>query len=119
MSSTGRADGSGHRGRGGYAESIPRIISQTRRVELREEPPAGATTELECRAGAEEPLMEAYDSLTVHQVTQRLRGLSVQEIERLRGYETRNKYRRSLMQRFDKDRGCAKVIATAKRAVRG
>ncbi|MDP8952269.1 MAG: hypothetical protein M3N18_08540 [Actinomycetota bacterium] len=45
--------------------------------------------------------MEDYDSLTVHQVTQRLGELSVEEIERLRDYETRNKNRRSLMQRFD------------------
>jgi hypothetical protein len=41
-----------------------------------------------------------YDSLTVYQVTQRLGELSVEEIERLRDYETRHKRRRSLMQRF-------------------
>ena len=52
--------------------------------------------------GAPEPLpIEDYDSLNVNQVIQRLGELSVEEIERLRDYETEHKNRRSLMQRFE------------------
>ncbi len=64
---------------------------------MREEPRAVTTTGAE----AEEPPMEGYDPLNVHQVTQRLGELSVEEIERLREYEAKNRDRRSLMQRFD------------------
>ena len=52
------------------------------------------------REAAELPI-EDYDSLNVNQVIQRLRELSVEEIERLRDYEAEHKNRRSLMQRFD------------------
>ncbi len=76
-------------------------LRETRRAEDREEPQAGTASRPEARAHVEEPPMEDYDSLSIHQVTQKLRELSVEEIERLRDYETRNKNRRSLMQRFD------------------
>ncbi len=67
-----------------------------------EEPQDGATTDLEeIRADAEGLPLEDYDSLTVSQVTQRLGGLSVEEIERLRDYEAEHKNRRSLLQRFE------------------
>ena len=39
--------------------------------------------------------------MTVTQVTQRLRGLSLEEVEQLRDYEAENRNRRSIMQRFD------------------
>ena len=45
--------------------------------------------------------IEDYDSLNVHQITQKLRELSVEELEQLRDYEAKNKNRRSIMQRFD------------------
>ena len=62
----------------------------------------------ESAAGVEEgrseteglPIKE-YDSLTVTQVTQRLRELSLEEVEQLRDYEAENRNRRSLMQRFE------------------
>ncbi len=66
----------------------------------REEPQAGSTV-LESRADTEELPIEDYDSLNVNQVTQRLRELSVEEIERLQDYEAEHKNRRSLMQRFE------------------
>ena len=44
---------------------------------------------------------EEYDSLTVSQVTQRLRELSLEEIEQLRAYEAENRNRRSIMQCFE------------------
>ena len=62
----------------------------------------------ESAAGVEEgrseteglPIKE-YDSLTVTQVTQRLRELSLEEVEQLRDYEAQNRNRRSIMQRFE------------------
>ena len=79
---------------------------------MREEPRAVTTTGAE----AEEPPMEDYDPLNVHQVTQRLGELSVEEIKRLREYEAKNRNRRSLMQRFDTRR--AKLRAYTSGAVR-
>ena len=38
--------------------------------------------------------MADYDSLNVRQISERLDGLNAEEIERLRGYEARNKDRR-------------------------
>ncbi len=45
--------------------------------------------------------IEEYDSLNVSQVTQRLRELSLEEVEQLRAYEAENRNRRSIMQRFE------------------
>lgn len=53
------------------------------------------------QADAGELPIEDYDSLNVHQVTQKLRELSVEELEQLRDYEAKNKNRRSIMQRLD------------------
>lgn len=55
----------------------------------------------EGRSDAEGLPIEEYDSLTVSQVTQRLRELSVEEVEQLRGYEAENRNRRSIMQRLE------------------
>jgi hypothetical protein len=71
------------------------------------EAPARSTEEGErstgenMQADAEELPIDDYDSLNVHQVTQRLRELSIEELEQLRDYEAKNKNRRSIMQRFD------------------
>jgi hypothetical protein len=71
------------------------------------EAPARSTEEGErstgenMQADAEELPIEDYDSLNVHQVTQRLRELSIEELEQLRDYEAKNKNRRSIMQRVD------------------
>jgi hypothetical protein len=45
--------------------------------------------------------IEEYDSLSVSQITQRLRELSLEEVEQLRDYEAENRNRRSIMQRFE------------------
>jgi hypothetical protein len=42
--------------------------------------------------------IEEYDSLSVSQITQRLRELSLEEVEQLRDYEAENRNRRSIMQ---------------------
>ena len=55
----------------------------------------------EGRSEAEGLPIEEYDSLTVTQVTQRLKELSLEEVEQLRDYEAGNRNRRSLMQRFE------------------
>jgi hypothetical protein len=55
----------------------------------------------EARSHAQELPIEEYDSLTVSQVTQRLRELSLKEVEQLRDYEAENRNRRSIMQRFE------------------
>jgi hypothetical protein len=58
----------------------------------------------ESRADAEELPVESYDSLTLLQVTQKLRELSVEEIERLRDYEAESRNRRPLLERFERRR---------------
>jgi hypothetical protein len=45
--------------------------------------------------------IDEYDSLTVSQVTQRLKELSLEEVEQLRAYEAEHRNRRSVMQRFE------------------
>jgi hypothetical protein len=69
-----------------------------------EEEPQGGTSAAaveEGRSDAEGLPVEEYDSLPVSQITQRLRELNVDEIERLRDYEAENRNRRSMMQRFE------------------
>jgi hypothetical protein len=58
----------------------------------------GATPE--GRADGSLPL-EDYESLNVNAISERLDGLSVEEVERLRDYEVRNKNRRTLMRRLN------------------
>jgi hypothetical protein len=55
----------------------------------------------EGRSHAEGLPIDEYDSLTVSQVTQSLRKLSIEEVEQLRDYEAENRNRRSIMQRFE------------------
>ncbi len=55
----------------------------------------------EGRSDAEALPIDEYDSLTVSQVTQSLRELSLEEVEQLRDYEAENRNRRSIMQRFE------------------
>jgi hypothetical protein len=67
------------------------------------EPQAGATAAPEeSQADSGGLPIEEYDSLNVNEVTQRLGELSVEELERLRDYETENRNRRSLLERFDR-----------------
>jgi hypothetical protein len=55
----------------------------------------------EGRSHAEGLPIDEYDSLTVSQITQSLRELSLEEVEQLRDYEAENRNRRSIMQRFE------------------
>jgi hypothetical protein len=55
----------------------------------------------EGRSDAEGLPIEEYDSLSVSQIMQRLRELSLEEVEQLRDYEAENRQRRSIMQRFE------------------
>jgi hypothetical protein len=55
----------------------------------------------EGRSDAEGLPIDEYNSLTVSQVTQSLRALSLEEVEQLRDYEAENRNRRSIMQRFE------------------
>jgi len=45
--------------------------------------------------------LENYDKLNANEVTDRIEKLDAQDIERLREYETRNKNRRSVLERMD------------------
>jgi hypothetical protein len=60
-----------------------------------------ATVAEEGRSDVSGLSIDEYDSLTVGQVTQRLRELSLEEVEQLRAYEAENRNRRSVMQRFE------------------
>ncbi len=45
--------------------------------------------------------LEYYDSLNFNEISERLADLSIEEIERLRDYEVRNKNRRTLLERLN------------------
>ena len=52
------------------------------------------------RAAAQGPPIEGYDSMNVEQISNRLEGLSVEELEQLRRYEAANKDRSTLRRRI-------------------
>ena len=86
---------------GGVArESARRSEEGDDREEQAQDGESAAVVE-EGRSNLEALPMEQYDSLTVSQITQRLRELSPEEVEQLRGYEAENRNRRSIMQRFE------------------
>ncbi len=66
-----------------------------------EELQARTATSEEVSADTEELPIQGYDLLNVHQLTQRLGELSIEELERLRDYEAENKNRRSVMDRLE------------------
>jgi hypothetical protein len=74
----------------GAAEPAP--ISST--------PSTGESTARSQSSDEELPL-ENYDKLNANEVTDRIEKLDVQDIERLREYEARNKNRRSVLARMD------------------
>jgi hypothetical protein len=51
--------------------------------------------------------IEDYDSLGVKKISERLEELSDEEVEQLRGYETANKNRSTLLVRFDERLGAS------------
>jgi len=79
-------------------DTIRESVSRSEVVGQEEGPRAGTAA----TADAEGLPIEDYDSLNVHQVTQKLGKLSIEEIERLRDYEAENRGRRSLMDRFER-----------------
>ena len=105
----GAAEGSTRGAEEGPREEIRSTIRESiRRSEEGswQEPQEAGTTPApeESRADAEELPVEDYDSLTLLQVTQKLRELSVEEIDRLRDYEAENRNRRPLLERFERRR---------------
>ena len=66
-----------------------------------EEPQAESTAPEQSHAGDEELPIEDYDSLNIKQISERLEGLSDEEVERLRRYEAANKTRSTLLRRLD------------------
>src|SRR5829696_4801599 len=62
---------------------------------------AEATAPEQSLAGDEELPIEDYDSLNVKQISERLEGLSDEEVEQLRRYEAANKNRSTLLRRLD------------------
>lgn len=78
--------------------TIRESVSRSEAVGQEEGPRAGTAA----TADAEGLPIEDYDSLNVHQVTQKLGKLSIEEIERLCDYEAENRGRRSLMDRFER-----------------
>ena len=87
-----------------HSEDLRSTIRESARrseEERGEELQARTATSEEVSAGTEELPIEGYDLLNVHQVTQRLGELSIEELERLRDYEAQSKNRRSIMQRLE------------------
>jgi hypothetical protein len=81
-----------------FRNTIRESVSRSEAVGQEEGPRAGTAAVTD----AEGLPLEGYDSLNVHQVTQELGKLSIEEIERLRDYEGENRGRRSLMDRFER-----------------
>jgi hypothetical protein len=102
----GEDEGTAEEDQGRIKEELRSIIRESvRRSEagIGEEPQEdGGTVASEGRrAAAQGPPIEGYDSLTVEQISNRLEGLSVEELEQLRRYEAANKDRSTLHRRID------------------
>src|SRR5215216_4702726 len=63
--------------------------------------PSTAESTARSQSSDEELPLENYDKLNANEVTDRIEKLDVQDIERLREYEARNKNRRSVLARMD------------------
>jgi hypothetical protein len=99
-SSIGAEEGPKEETRGFTSESARRSEAGDRWEEESQGGESAAAIE-EGRPDAEGLPLDHYDSLTVSQVTQGLRELSLEEVEQLRDYEAENRNRRSIMQRFE------------------
>jgi hypothetical protein len=86
---------------GGFARESAGRSEEDDGWEERSQGGESAAADQEGRSDAEALPLEGYDSLTVSQITQRLRELSPKEVEQLRDYEAENRNRRSVMQRFE------------------
>jgi hypothetical protein len=64
--------------------------------------PPSKTLVPEISPDAEELPIEDYDSLSIAQIGPRLEGLLVEDLERLRDYESKNKNRKTLIARFER-----------------
>jgi len=82
-------------------ESVTRSGAGRSRQEEEEEPQAESTAPEQSHAGDEELPIEDYDSLNIKQISERLEGLSDEEVEQLRRYEAANKNRSTLLRRLD------------------
>ena len=83
-----------------YAQTSSLEPAQRGTIGAQETPtPTEASPERQ-EEGVEEPL-EGYDSLNIEQITERLDGLSTQELRQLRAYEAENKSRSTLLRRLD------------------
>ncbi len=66
-----------------------------------EDPDYVVTATTDVAAGDEFPI-EGYDELSVKKISERLDGLSVEELERIRAYEKKNKNRESLLKQIER-----------------
>jgi hypothetical protein len=100
-------EGTAEEGRGSLKEELRSTVRESvRRSEagIGEDPQEedGGTVASEGgRAAAQGPPIEGYDSMNVEQISNRLEGLSVEELEQLHRYEAANKDRSTLRRRID------------------
>jgi hypothetical protein len=102
----GEDEGTAEEHRSSLKEELRRIVRESgHRSEagIGEEPQEdGGTVAPEGgRAAAQGPPLEGYDSMNVEQISNRLEGLSVEELEQLRRYEAAHKDRSTLRRRID------------------
>jgi hypothetical protein len=102
----GEDEGTAEEDQGSLKEELRSIIRESvRRSEagIGEKPQEDEDTIAPERdeAAGEGPPIEGYDSLNVEQISNRLEGLSVEELEQLRRYEAANKDRSTLYRRID------------------
>jgi hypothetical protein len=84
-----------------HSEYFRNLIRETNRRSTGEAERSTEVAESQDQAGDDLPL-EDYDSMNVHQISERLDDLSTEEVRRLRDYEARKKNRRTLIGRFDR-----------------
>src|SRR5918997_1144819 len=80
--------------------STEQAESRAKEAERRAEEAERGSSEADSQGGDDLPLAD-YDSLNIRQISERLDELSVEEIERLRDYEVRNKDRSTLVNRLN------------------
>lgn len=86
---------------GSYAREGVRSVEQTTRQGLRIAEEAGEQAERAVRQADPNSLpIEGYDDLNVSEVSERLNGLTVAELEKVQAYEKRNKNRETLVEQI-------------------
>jgi hypothetical protein len=90
-----RAGGSAQEGARAAGQTAAGVVGTTAGA-------AAGVTRAAAEGAAGQPPIAGYDEMNVGEVTERLEGLSGEELRRVRDYEQRNKNRQTLIRRIDR-----------------